>query len=149
MATSIATQPTNRSLPRSILLGTGAGLVGGAVFGMMMGMMNMLPMVAMLVKSDNPVVGFIVHMLISAAIGASFGAIMAVLPAQGRIGTIIAGTIYGAIWWVLGALILMPLMLGMSEMVLKVGDMQWTSLMGHVIFGAVTGLVYSLLNNRA
>lgn len=148
MATSVATQPSNRSLPRSILLGAVAGLVGGVVFGILMGMMNVLPMVAMLVKSDSPVVGFIIHMIISAAIGASFGLITSFLPSQGRVATIVAGAIYGMIWWVLGALILMPLMLGMSEMVLKIGDMQWMSLMGHIIYGVVTGFTYSVLKNR-
>ena len=60
----------------------------------------------------------------------------------------VAGMIYGVIWWVLGALILMPLMLGMSAMVLQIGDTQWASLMGHAIFGIITGYVYAALGNR-
>jgi len=38
-----------------------------------MGAMDMLPMVAMLVGSESALVGFALHMLISAAIGAGFG----------------------------------------------------------------------------
>jgi hypothetical protein len=39
-------------------------------------------------------------------------------------------------------------MLGMSQMVLQIGEMQWQSLMGHVLFGIVTGFVFDRLNNR-
>lgn len=143
---------TNRSespnLVRAVTQGVIAGLIGGVVFGGLMAMMNMLPMVAMLVQSDSAVVGFIVHMVISAGIGASFGLIMSFLPVKGRTGAILVGAGYGVVWWVLGALILMPLMLGMSQMVLQIGEMQWQSLMGHVIFGIVTGFVFDRLNNR-
>lgn len=143
---------TNRSespnLVRAVTQGVIAGLIGGVVFGGLMAMMNMLPMVAMLVQSDSPVVGFMVHMVISAGIGASFGLIMSFVPVKGHIGTIVAGAGYGIVWWVLGALILMPLMLVMSQMVLQIGEMQWQSLMGHVIFGIVTGFVFDRLNNR-
>lgn len=149
MATSVVNQTTSRNMPRSLLLGAVSGLVGGLIFGMMMGMMNMLPMVAMLIKSDSAVVGFLVHMGISAGIGASFGFMMTFIPLQGRVGTVVAGILYGAVWWILGALILMPLMLGMSEMVLKIGSTQWLSLMGHVIYGAVAGIAFIFLKQRA
>jgi hypothetical protein len=46
------------------------------------------------------------------------------------------------IWWILGALLLMPLMLGMREMVLVIGGAQWMSLVGHLLYGVVTGLVF-------
>ena len=43
------------------------------MFGIMMGMMDMLPMAGMLVRQENAVIGFIVHMLISAIFGAIYG----------------------------------------------------------------------------
>jgi hypothetical protein len=49
---------------------------------------------------------------------------------------------------VLGALVLMPLMLGMGEMVLRVGQPQWMSLLGHVIYGIVTALLFIPLSRR-
>lgn len=149
MAISVAHQASSRNMPRLLMLGAVSGLVGGLVFGMLMGMMNMLPMVAMLIKSENAVVGFVVHLGISAGIGASFGLIMAFIPLQGRVGTVVAGMIYGVVWWIFGALILMPLMLGMSEMVLKIGSTQWLSLMGHVIYGVVAGIAFIFLKQRA
>lgn len=49
-----------------------AGIVG-VVFGMLMAMMGMLPMVGMLVGVENAAVGFGVHLVNSAIIGAIFG----------------------------------------------------------------------------
>lgn len=148
MSTAAVTPSQSQNWVRSITQGAIAGIIGGVVFGMMMAMMNMLPMVAMLVKSDSPVVGFIVHLVISAGIGASFGVILSFVPVKGRVGALIAGAVYGMIWWVLGALVLMPVMLGMSNMVFQIGDTQWASLMGHVIFGMITGFVFNMLNTR-
>lgn len=39
-------------------------------------------------------------------------------------------------------------MLGMGEMVLKIGQTQWLSLMGHVIYGIVAGLLFIPLSKR-
>jgi uncharacterized membrane protein YagU involved in acid resistance len=124
-----------------------AGLVGGLAFGIMMAVMGMLPMVAMLVGSDNAVVGFLVHMLISAFIGAVYGLVAIRLPEGWGI-TVAAGAVYGVIWWVLGALVMMPLMLGMAEMVFAVGEMQWWSLVGHLIYGVITAVAFVQLKQR-
>lgn len=149
MSTTASLPSQSQNWVRSITRGTIAGIIGGVVFGMMMAMMSMLPMVAMLVKSDSPVIGFIVHLVISAGIGASFGVIQSFVPAKGRRAAIVAGAIYGMVWWVIGALVLMPLMLGMSSMVLQIGGTQWASLMGHVIFGVITGFVFDMLAKRS
>ncbi len=146
MTTAVSSKG-NRSLVSSIIAGGIAGLGGGVVFGMMMAMMGMLPMIAMLVKSQSAFVGFLVHMVISAGIGAFYGLVASRLPKTVGVG-IVAGAVNGMVWWVLGALILMPLMLGMGEMVLKIGQTQWLSLMGHVIYGIVTGLLFIPLSKR-
>lgn len=147
MTTAVSTQTQNPSLTRSILAGAIAGLGGGVVFGMMMAMMGMLPMVAMLAGSQDPVIGFVVHMAISAFIGAVYGLVAGRL-AQSALMGVIAGAVNGVIWWVLGALIAMPLMLGMSNMVFQIGDAQWMSLIGHVIYGVVAGLIFIPLVKR-
>jgi uncharacterized membrane protein YagU involved in acid resistance len=104
-------------------------------------------MVAMLVGSESAVVGFMVHMAISAFIGVVYGVAASRLPKT--IGAAIgAGALNGVVWWVLGALILMPLMLGMGDMVFVIGGDQWMSLAGHLIFGVVTGLVFLPLSKR-
>jgi uncharacterized membrane protein YagU involved in acid resistance len=82
-------------------------------------------------------------MVISAAIGFAYGLVVFFMKVKISLGfAIISGMINGVVWWVLGALILMPLGLGMTEMVLKVGTDQWFSLMGHLIYGVVAGLVF-------
>ena len=149
MATTTATSEQTRNFGRALLWGAASGLIGGVAFGILMAMMGMLPMVGMLVGVENAVVGFFVHMAISAFIGATFGVLLEFLPLGGRVALVIAGGVYGMIWWVLGALIMMPLMLGMAAMVLVIGQMQWMSLMGHVIYGVILGIAYSLLARRA
>lgn len=147
MTATISTQTQNPSALKSIIAGAIAGLVGGAFFGMMMAMMGMLPMVAMLVGSQDPMIGFLVHMAISAAIGGVYGLVAGRLPQRYGVAAL-AGAVNGVIWWVLGALIMMPLMLGMSAMVLQIGEAQWMSLIGHLIFGVITGLVFLPLSKR-
>ena len=124
------------------------------MFGMLMAMMDMLPMIGMLVGVENAVVGFLVHLVNSAVIGAVFG--LLAWNFAGKIGPVLgAGMVYGVIWWVLGALILMPLWLSvtadpmMRDMVFVVETDQWMSLMGHAIFGLITAAVLYGLRRRA
>lgn len=147
MTTLAGNNVQSRSFVSSLIAGAVAGLGGGLVFGMMMAMMGMLPMVAMLAGSQSAVAGFVVHMVISAAIGGLYGPVAARLPKTAAT-AIVAGAVNGVVWWVLGALILMPLMLGMAEMVFQIGQTQWFSLMGHLIYGVVAGLLFLPLSRR-
>lgn len=141
MTTALAT-PTATSTRTALLLrGVGGGLAGGLAFGLLMQMMGMMPMVAMLVGSDSTAVGWLLHLAISAFIGATFGVLL------GRRVTSIPrglglGVGYGILWWVLGALIIMPASLGMP--IFAIGGMSLQSLMGHMLFGAVLGAVVAL-----
>jgi uncharacterized membrane protein YagU involved in acid resistance len=148
MSTATIDQKVNASSTKLATSGAIAGLAGGAIFGMIMGMMGMLPMVGMLVRQENAVIGLIVHMVISAFIGAIYGLVAGRFAVNG-ITALIGGIINGVIWWVLGALVLMPLMLGMSEMVFVIGQAQWLSLMGHIIYGLVTSFVFIPLVKRS
>lgn len=125
--------------------GIWGGLAGGAVFGIMMAMMGLLPMVAMLVGSESSTVGFIVHMVISAIIGILFTIF---LGAQVKsVGSGIGwGLVYGVIWWVLGPLLIMPVWLGMGVQLSAAGvQVAIPSLFGHLVYGLVLGLVFFLL----
>jgi hypothetical protein len=136
-------------LIKGMVKGAIAGLGGDAVFGMMMAMMGMLPMIAGLVGSSSPLFGAIVHMIISAAIGAFYGAGLTL--GHFRVNTgfaVISIMVNGVIWWVLGALILMPIGLGMANMVFQIGTAQWLSLMGHLFYGIVTSLLFGWVNRR-
>jgi len=130
-----------------------AGIAGGIVFGVLMAMMGMLPMVGMLIGIDDPLIGFLVHLANSAVIGAIFGVLA--WPLADRIGPILgAGLVYGVIWWILGALLIMPLWLSvtadpmMRDMVFRLGSDQWMSLMGHAVFGLTTATTLHGLQRR-
>ena len=124
-----------------------AGLGGGVVFGMMMGMMGMLPMVAGLVGSSSALTGLIVHLGVSAFIGTSYGLVASRLPARTSV-HLVAGIATGVVWWVLGALVMMPFMLGMSGMIFVIGSTQMMSLMGHVIYGVTTAVLFVRIHRR-
>lgn len=122
------------------------GLAGGLVFGMMMQLMDFMPMIAMLVDSDSVAVAWVVHLAISAFIGAIFGLAVSMRPLG--LGALAgAGVAYGVLWWVLGPLLLMPAKLGMP--LFQFDSMTWKSLMGHMIFGVVLGLVTGAWLRRA
>lgn len=145
-STPLATRTTARpALTTRLVRGIAGGLVGGMVFGMMMQMMGAIPMIAKLVGSDSLVVGWLVHLAISAALGFGFGLVVGTrltsLPVSLGL-----GAAYGMVWWVLGALIAMPMALGMPVFALT--TTAWLSLMGHMVYGAVLGLVAYLLGRR-
>jgi uncharacterized membrane protein YagU involved in acid resistance len=111
--------------------------------------MGMLPMVAIVVGSESATIGFLYHMFNSVVIGALFGLIFGGLShtyGQGAAW----GLLYGIIWWVLGPLVLMPLMLGMGlQFGMALAPPMLMSLGGHLIYGLLTGLVYVGYVSRA
>jgi uncharacterized membrane protein YagU involved in acid resistance len=148
MATTAQETRAGATLKQRVVGGVVGGVAGGLVFGAMMAMMGMLPMVASVVGSQSPVVGFLYHMFNSVIIGAVFGLVFGVLSRNYGQGALF-GLIYGVIWWVLGPMILMPLMLGMG---LQFGAAftppMLMSLVGHLAYGLITGLVYVAYSKR-
>ncbi len=136
---------------KQISYGIYGGLAGGLVFGAMMGMMGMLPMVGKLVGQPSAAIGFIVHLVNSAIIGAGFAFVL------GRLVTSIGsglsyGLLYGGAWWILGPLTLMPLFLGMGLGVnwnLTAAVNMLPSMMGHLIYGAILGMSFAALTRVA
>lgn len=133
-----------------------AGLIAGVVFGVMMQMMTaptpdgsrmpMMAMVAQVVRSDSLAVGWIYHLFNSVVIGGMFGWVLGGRAA--KIGGGLAwGALYGVFWWVLGALILMPILLGMAAfaplMMAPMRPVAMGSLVGHLLFGLILGGVFA------
>lgn len=137
---STTTHPvTELRSSQELAYGALGGLAGGIVFGMLMQLMGIIPMVAQLVGSSSAAVGWLVHLAISAFAGAVFGLLVG--SRVHHVWTAVAlGVGYGVVWWVGGALLMMPARLGMDVFVLNTAA--WQSLMGHLLFGAVLGLVY-------
>ena len=136
---------------KQITHGVIGGLAGGLVFGILMGIMGMLPTIGKMVGLQSATIGFVVHMIISAIIGAEFSIVFGRFAT--RIGRSIAiGFAYGGLWWLLGPLTLMPLFMGMGLGVnwnLAAALSLMPSLMGHAIFGVVLSVVYSVIEHRA
>jgi hypothetical protein len=92
--------------------------------------------------------GLIVHLVIASVIGMSYGLLFRFQSYE--IGSALGwGVSYGFFWWILGALTLMPLLLG--------NGLQWTvaaaaaafpSLVGHLVYGAGLGITFYLLEIR-
>ena len=135
---------------RNIALGVYGGLAGGVVFGAMMGMMGMLPMIGKMVGHPSVVTGFIVHLINSAIIGAGFAVLFGRL-VSGIGSGLLNGLLYGGVWWLLGPLTLMPLFMGMGLGVnwnAAAAVTMLPSLVGHLLFGAILGVGYAWLRLR-
>jgi hypothetical protein len=141
-----------------IMNGIAAGLAGGVVFGLMMQMMTaptpdggrmpMMAMVAQVVGSDSIAVGWIYHLFNSAVIGGLFGWLLGAR-AHSSAPALAWGAAYGFVWWILGGLILMPVLLGMPAfaplMMEPMRMVAFGSLVGHVIYGVILGGGFAML----
>jgi uncharacterized membrane protein YagU involved in acid resistance len=159
-------------MPSSVSAGVIAGLIGGIVFGMGMqmmtaptpdgGQMPMIAMVGQVPKMNDPTgslssmnsetLGWIYHFFNSAVIGAIFGLLVksGVRYTAAGLGW---GALYGFAWWILGGLVLMPLLLRMPAfaplMMAPMRPVAMGSLMGHLVFGLVLGAAYAWLYRPA
>jgi hypothetical protein len=139
-----------------------AGVVAGVAFGILMHMMTaptpdggrmpVIAMVGQIVGSPTMAVGWLYHLFNSAVIGAIFGWLFG--PRVRGYGSGFAwGTAYGFAWWILGGLILMPVLLGMPAFApLMMSEMQMVafgSLVGHLIYGLILGGLFVALVRRA
>jgi uncharacterized membrane protein YagU involved in acid resistance len=133
---------------RSLGWGAAASLLGGLLFSVIMVATGVLPRVAALVGGSSPAQGFVVHLIISALIGMSYGLLFQ--HESPNAGSSIAwGMLYGLVWWFIGPLTLMPILLGgTATWTMQAADLLLPSLLGHLIYGAATGLCFLLLERR-
>ena len=135
---------------RELKLGAYGGFAGGLLFGAMMGMMGMLPMIGSMVGQPTAAAGFVLHMVNSVIIGAGFAVVLGRF-VNGTRGGVGLGLVYGGAWWILGPLTLMPLFMGMGFGVnwnAAAAVAMLPSLVGHLMYGGVLGLVYTWLRHR-
>lgn len=147
----------------------GAGLVGGLVFlvvvymGLASGMtrMNLLAMLGSMMapratKAASYAIGFVIHMMLSAAFGlihaASLTALDVTSVGSAAAWDVLIGAVHGVV-----VLIVMPPMLVMAHPLVRSGDLErpgalltgfgtmtpMGSLLAHVAFGLVTGAIYA------
>lgn len=135
-ATNTCASGQQKSYPKAMLAGGVGGIAGGIVFGMMMAQMGMLSMIAGMMGSKNPLVGFGIHMMISIFFGVIWGMISPLLPTcPVKLG--LAAMSYGVLLWVVGPLVVMPMMMKMP--LFAITEASLMSLMGHIIYALLTG----------
>jgi hypothetical protein len=133
---------------RSVEWGGLAGLVGGIVSSPVLLVTGILPRIAGLETSFAGARGLLIHLVISALIGASYGLLFRDEASSFGLG-VAWGWVFGLIWWYLGPLTLLPMLL--------TGQIDWSPdaasrllplLPGHLIYGATTAFVFLLLEHR-
>lgn len=152
----VDTAHRGRPEPRPLVVDVGwgalAGLIGGLAFGALMAVMNMLPMIGMLAGSESALVGLAIHMSISAVIGAMYGGLVRLVgltSARALLPGIGIGAAYGFVWWILGPLVFMPIMMGMGpQFASALTQMNLMSLMGHLMYGALLGGAFAMISGR-
>jgi uncharacterized membrane protein YagU involved in acid resistance len=131
------------SLARALVVGGMAGIIGGWAFGKWMEQVNFFPLIAGLVNSTSPSVGVSLHFIFAVIIGASFGMLFQ-RDVRGYGSSLGWGMAYGIFWWFLGPLTIMPIWLGNSlDWSYTRGNALFGSLVGHIIYGLIVGLVYA------
>ncbi|AOM84082.1 hypothetical protein [Salisediminibacterium beveridgei] len=132
-------------MKNNLIYGVIAGLTGGLIFGILMQMMGMIEMIAMMAGSSSLFVGWLIHMIISIVFGVSF-TVLAPKFNNLPLFTIL----FGVVIWVIGPLVIMPMMLGMGTMLMNAFAMdQLMSLGTHLFFAVIVAVVYKLLTSKA
>jgi uncharacterized membrane protein YagU involved in acid resistance len=155
MALFIESDPINRQpeapgsrTVRSIGWGGLAGLIGGVVLLPIMTIVTGLSQLAGLVGGTSPILGVVVHLLISGLIGISYGLLFEDESPDIAAG-IAWGLLYGLVWWFVGRLTLFPILHGLSfTWTLEAAADALPLLIGHLIYGAVTAVVFMVFERR-
>ena len=151
----IQSDPLNREVEgpgvrvlRSLEWGALAGLVGGVISSPVMLATGILPKIAGLGSGFSILGGLLIHLFISALIGMSYGLLFRNEASNLGLG-VAWGWLFGLIWWYLGPMTFLPLMLtGVCDWSTDAASALLPSLMGHLIYGAVTALTFLLLERR-
>jgi uncharacterized membrane protein YagU involved in acid resistance len=146
----IQSDPLNREVEgsgvhflRSMGWGAAAGLAGGLISGPIMLATGVLS------RSTNlSPRAFALHVFVSTLIGVTYGLLFRNEAAS--LGHGVAwGWLFGLIWWYAGPLTLQPLLLtGECDWSTAAASALLPSLMGHLIYGAVTALAFLILERR-
>jgi hypothetical protein len=133
---------------RSLEWGGLAGLVGGIVSSPILLVTGILPKIAGLDTSFAGARGLLLHLVISALIGASYGLLFRNEASSLGLG-VAWGWLFGLIWWYLGPLTLLPMLLtGQIDWRPEAASALLPLLPGHLIYGATTAFVFLLLERR-
>ena len=123
---------------REVLFGAVAGLIAGIVFALAMQAEQMQVEVTGLAGTSTSGTGLVVHLLLSALIGAGVGMQYRHEPGS-YAAQITLGVTFGLLGWILGPLTIRPLAEGVvPDWSIAVASAGFPSLMGHMLYGALT-----------
>jgi uncharacterized membrane protein YagU involved in acid resistance len=146
----IQSDPLNREVEgsgvhflRSMGWGAAAGLVGGLISGPVMLATGVLSR-----STSLSLRAFALHLFVSTLIGVTYGLLFRNEAAS--LGHGVAwGWLFGLIWWYAGPLTLQPLLLtGECDWSTAAASALLPSMMGHLIYGAITALTFLILERR-
>jgi uncharacterized membrane protein YagU involved in acid resistance len=133
---------------RSVEWGGLAGLVGGFVSLPVMIATGILPKIAAVDTSFGGIHGVVIHLLISVGIGMTYGLLFRNEAPSIGLG-IPWGFLFGMIWWYVGPLTLLPLILtGVYDWRASAAAALLPSLIGHLIYGGATAFTFLVLERR-
>ena len=133
---------------RSVEWGGLAGLVGGLVSIPVMAATGILPKIAGLDTSFGGIRGPVIHLLVSVGIGMTYGLLFRNEATSIGLG-VPWGFLFGVIWWYVGPLTLLPLILtGVYDWRASAAAALLPSLIGHLIYGGATAFTFLLLERR-
>jgi uncharacterized membrane protein YagU involved in acid resistance len=135
-------------LAQAIIVGGLGGLVGSWVFAHGVETAEFFPLVAGLMGSNAMALGRMLHYTIGTTIGVSFGLLFS-QDARGIGSSMVWGLDYGLVWWTIGPMTLLPILLGMEtrpDWSLSAAQEHAPSLVAHMLYGAIVGLFYALAN---
>jgi len=133
---------------RSLRWGALAGLSGALISSPVMLATNFFPRVAGLGLGVSGRFGFFLYILIGALLGMSYGLLFRNESSNIGLGES-WGWLFGMIWWYLGPMTLLPLILtGECDWTAEAASMLLPSLLGHLVYGAATAFAFLLLERR-
>lgn len=125
-----------------------AGLAGGLLYLLVLVATGSLREIAAIVGGSSPVLGFVVHLCLSVLLGMSYGLLFQ-REAPNLASGIAWGLVYGLMGWYIGPLTLFPITLGNASLwTPAVAEAQFPAMTGHLIYGAVAGAAFWILERR-
>ena len=137
------------ALRRETATGAVAGLLGGLVFTAAMLDQGLGMGQAGLFGASASGTGAAIHLPLAAVAGAAFGLLVGYRPNAYAAATTL-GVVFGLLLWIVGPLTLRPIAEGLRpSWSVEQATAAFPSLIGHLVYGAVTGVAFHLLTSLA
>lgn len=145
-------------MERRIATGLVAGLIAGIVFTLVALFLattmpagedsSMLIVAAEALHSQGRLAGWVASLVYTVIIGGIFGWLVSAEPAN-ELRLMVWGGLYGLAWWIVSGLVFLPALLGKVPLSSAALDamkpVALGSLIEHVLYGVVLGIVFALL----